>query len=398
MRPEAINSRMAAQRNHSLSRRWSSGSGIRRRSGRGGKSRPGASAHFTLLALAHFQPHQKTIAQHDGDGVAMKAIPAPPLILIPAQLGFGFLMILLHPVAPVRILDHGGQRRRGRAVTPEILPVPVLAAAGALPQQPAAMAAASTIHPPAAQRAKLRPPPALGPLAPGNGLPVPERLRRQQRIGPQHRAGWPRPRLTKTGPYHSHVAFPALFQTVEEMRVIAVISVAGHAAMRHPTGLGFIKQRQGKLRFSLKLDGGGDVRLLAPRLIRRPLLWQVQPGGHRPGPRALGIMAIDRDLAVSHLARRPSILARYPDRVTPALLKPRIIKDEHPIPVARQGLQAGDPLAVEGVLVPDHIGQQMIELLLVGFGHDLSQGVAVLVRMLTEQAGEILPQGLRTRP
>src|SRR6516165_7257519 len=190
---------------------------------------------------------------------------------------------------------------------------------------------------------------------------------------------------TKTGPYHSHVAFPALFQTVEEMRVIAVISVAGHAAMRHPTGLGFIQQRQGKLRFSLKLDGGGDVRLLAPRLIRRPLLWQVQPGGHRPGPRALGIMAIDHDLAVSHLARRPSILARYPDRVTPALLKPRIIKDEHPIPVARQGLQAGDPLAVEGVLVPDHIGQQMIELLLVGFGHDLSQGVAVLVGMLTEK-------------
>src|SRR6516162_378843 len=272
MRPGAINSRMAAQRNHSLSRRWTSGSGIRRRSGRGGKSGPRPSAHPASLPLPPFQPHQKTIAQHYCDGVAMNAIPAPSLILILAQLGFGFLMILLHPVAPVRILDHGGQRRRGRAVTPEILPVPVLAAAGALPQQPAAMAAASTIHPPAAQRAKLRPPPALGPLAPGNGLPVPERLRRQQRIGPQHRAGWPPPQThTKTGPYHSHVAFPALFQTVEEMRVIAVISVAGHAAMRHPTGLGFIQQRQGKLRFSLKLDGGGDVRLLAPRLIRRPL-------------------------------------------------------------------------------------------------------------------------------
>src|SRR6516225_7511059 len=141
MRPGAINSRMAAQRNHSLSRRWSSGSGIRRRSGRGGKSRPQASAHFTLLALAHFQPHQKTIAQHDGDGVAMKAIPAPPLILIPAQLGFGFLMILLHPVAAVGILDHPEQWRGGRKITPEILPVPMLAAAGALPHQPAHMAA-----------------------------------------------------------------------------------------------------------------------------------------------------------------------------------------------------------------------------------------------------------------
>ena len=39
------------------------------------------------------------------------------------------------------------------------------------------------------------------------------------------------------------------------------------------------------------------------------------------------------------------------------------------------------------MLIPDHIGQQMIELLLVGFGHDLSQGVTVLVGMLTEQAG-----------
>src|SRR5215469_4597478 len=262
MRPDAINSRIAAQRNHSLSRRWTSGSGLRRRSRRGGKSRPQASAHFALLALTHFQPHQKTIAQHDGDGMAMKAIPAPALILIPAQLSFGFLMILLHPVATMRILDHGGQRRRGREITSEILPVPVLAATAALPQQPAAMAATITIHPPAAQRAKLRPPPAFGPLAPGHGLPVLERLRRQHRISPPHRAGWPAPQThTKTGPYRSHVAFPAVFQTVEEMRIIAVISVTGHAAVPHPTSLGFIQQRQGKLRFSLKLDGSGDVRL-----------------------------------------------------------------------------------------------------------------------------------------
>src|SRR6516165_12090940 len=196
MRPDTTNSPMAAQRNHSLSRRWTCGSGTRRRSGRGGKSGPQAAAHCALLALAHFQPHQKTIAQHYGDGVAMKAIPAPSLILIPAQLGFGFLMILLHPVATVGILNHPGHRRRSREITPEILPVPMLAPSGALPKQPAAMAAAIAIHPPAAQRAKLRPPPALGCFAPGNRLPVLERLRRQQRIGPQHRAGWRRPKLT----------------------------------------------------------------------------------------------------------------------------------------------------------------------------------------------------------
>src|SRR5215469_16172933 len=117
---------MAAQRNHSLSRRWTSGSGTRRRSGRGGKSGPWPSAHFALLALAHFQPHQKTIAQHDGDGVAMKAIPASSLILVPAQLGFGLLMILLDPVAAMGILDHPGRLRGGWEITPEILPVAML--------------------------------------------------------------------------------------------------------------------------------------------------------------------------------------------------------------------------------------------------------------------------------
>ena len=115
----------------------------------------------------------------------MKTIPASSLILIPAQLGFGFLMILLDPVAAMGILDHRGQWRGGREVTPEILPVPLLAAAGALPEQPAHMAAAVAIHSPAAQRAKLGAPPAFGPCAPSNGLPVLARLGRQHRIGPR---------------------------------------------------------------------------------------------------------------------------------------------------------------------------------------------------------------------
>src|SRR5215472_14540901 len=135
MSSNSINSRMAIQRSHSLRRRWSSGNGRRRRSGRGGKSGPRAPAQLAALALPPFQPHQKTIAQHYGDGVAMKTIPAPSLILIPAQLGFSFFMILLDPVAMVGILNHRGQRCRGREITPEILPVPVLAASGALPNQ-----------------------------------------------------------------------------------------------------------------------------------------------------------------------------------------------------------------------------------------------------------------------
>src|SRR5215831_13992945 len=274
MSSNSINSRMAARRNHSLTRRWSCGSGIRRRSGRGGKSGLRPSAHPASLPFPPFQPHQKTIAQHYGDGVAMKAIPAPSLILIPAQLGFSFLMILLDPVAAVGILEHPGQRRGGREITPEILPVPVLAASGALPKQPAHMAAAVTIDPPAAQCAKLGPPPALGPCAPRNGLPVLKWLCRQHRIGPLHRAGWPALQgHTETGPYGGHVAFPACFQTIEEMRIIAVIGITGHTGVPHPTGLGFIQQRQSKLRFSLKPDRSGDMRMLTPRFIRCPLLW-----------------------------------------------------------------------------------------------------------------------------
>src|SRR5229473_687637 len=188
MSANAINSRTAAQRSHSLTRRWTSGGGTRRRSGRGGKSGPRPSAPCSLLPLPPFQPDQKTVAQHHRVRMPMKPVPAPPLILIPAQLRFGFLMILLHPVAPMGILDQHGQRRRDREVTPEIFPVPPLTASGALPNQPAAMPGTLAIDPPAAQRQKLRSPPALGPLAPRDGLPVPEQVRRQCGIGPEHGA------------------------------------------------------------------------------------------------------------------------------------------------------------------------------------------------------------------
>ena len=108
-------------------------------------------------------------------------------------------------------------------------------------------------------------------------------------------------------------------------------------------------------------------------------------------------MTIDRDLAVGQFARRPAILSGHADRVSPLLLKPRIIKDEHAIAFAGQRLHPDDPLPVEGGLIPDHIGQQVVELLLVGFGHHLCQGVTVFVGMLTEQAADILPQGLCAR-
>jgi hypothetical protein len=152
------------------------------------------------------------------------------------------------------------------------------------------------------------------------------------------------------------MALAALLQAIEEVGIIAIIGITGHAGVSHPAGPGFIQQCQGKLGFGLKADRLRDMRLFTPRPIGRPRLRQVQPGGHRPGQRALGIMTIDRDLAVSHLARRAGILARHPDRVTPLLLKPGIIKDEHAIAFAGQALHAGDALAIERGLIPHHVG------------------------------------------
>jgi hypothetical protein len=197
MSSNSINSRMAAQRSHSLTRRWSCGSGRRRRSGRGGKSGPRPSAQLAALPLPPFQPHQKTIAQHHGDGVAMKAIPAPSLILIPAQLGFGFLMILLHPVAAVGILDHPGRRRGGREVTPEILPVALLAATGALPRATTRDGGCHR-HPPASSAArKTSPATSLWPLrstqwSASPGAVAPSSTASARRTG----LACPRPRVT----------------------------------------------------------------------------------------------------------------------------------------------------------------------------------------------------------
>src|SRR3989442_4632825 len=111
MRSNSINSRMAARRSHSLTRRWTSGSGTRRRSERGGKSGPRPPAHLAALPLPPFQPDQKTIAQHHRDRVPMKAIPTPPLILIPPQLRLSFFMTLLNPLTTLCILDHHGDRK-----------------------------------------------------------------------------------------------------------------------------------------------------------------------------------------------------------------------------------------------------------------------------------------------
>src|SRR5512135_84118 len=119
MSPLSESSRMAAHPSQSTTRRCTSGNGSRRRSGRGGKSPAGSTPPGCLLPLTPLQPHQEAGGQHHTDRMPMEPRPQPPLILVPAQQTLGLLVISLHPVPPVRVLDHLIQC----CVRPEVAPV-----------------------------------------------------------------------------------------------------------------------------------------------------------------------------------------------------------------------------------------------------------------------------------
>ena len=187
---------------------------------------------------------------------------------------------------------------------------------------------------------------------------------------------------------------PPLLQAIEERGIVAVIGITRDTRVRHATRLRLVQQGQRDLGFGLKGDGLRHMGLLAARGILGPLARQIQPRRHGPRQRALRIVTIHRDLAVRHFARRPGILAGHPDRVLSPLFEPRIIKDEGPIPFAGERLHLGDPLPIEAGLIPDHVGQQVLQLLFIGVGDDGGQGVTVLVWVLTEQTGQVLAQGL----
>ena len=83
-----------------------------------------------------------------------------------------------------------------------------------LPNQPPHVAGAIAIHPPTPQGQKLRAPPPLGSLTPGDAAPGVPGLGDQHLIDPAHRAvGAPAQDHTEIGPHGHHVAFLALSLT-----------------------------------------------------------------------------------------------------------------------------------------------------------------------------------------
>src|SRR6516164_7933072 len=115
------NSLAAWRRNQSPIRRWISGSGVRRRSPRGGKRPALPTAPAFLLPLLPLLPDQEAISQHHRHRVAMEAGPQPPLVLVPAQQPLGLFVVLLHPVPPVRVAEQRRQRRPRPQVAPVVL-------------------------------------------------------------------------------------------------------------------------------------------------------------------------------------------------------------------------------------------------------------------------------------
>ncbi len=130
------------------------------------------------LARVPLQPDQETVAEHDKDSVAMKAVPQPARVLIPTQQALGFFTELLNPITSMGVLHQGCQGCVRWEVAPEVIPVTV-AAGGSLADQPANVAVSITIDTAAADGGELGAQPTLAPFSSADGLPLPARQNTQ---------------------------------------------------------------------------------------------------------------------------------------------------------------------------------------------------------------------------
>jgi hypothetical protein len=85
----AANSRIASRRSQSITRRCTSGSDTRWRSGRGGKRPTGPTTPAPILALMPLLPDQEAVGQHHTDRMPMEPRPQPALVLVPPQQPLG---------------------------------------------------------------------------------------------------------------------------------------------------------------------------------------------------------------------------------------------------------------------------------------------------------------------
>src|SRR5512135_3842592 len=187
----ASHSRRAWPRSQSITWRWTSGNGTRRRSGRGGKRSAGTTTPTFELPLLPLAPNQIAVGQHHRHGMPVEPRPQPTLVLIPAQLPLGLFVVLLHPVSPVGVLHHRGQRHRRPEVAPVVLAAGLLTRHLPLADQPTEVTPAVRGNPPASLRHESAPQPPRAALSPADRAPRRLRQRLQQGFGPPTRFGPP---------------------------------------------------------------------------------------------------------------------------------------------------------------------------------------------------------------
>src|SRR5882724_8681706 len=141
MTSAVINTRSASRRRQSLTRRWTSGRGRRRRSGRGGKSSAGTTTPTRPKPLRPRLPDQEAGRPPHADRMPVEPGPGPTLGLVPAPLPLGLLGGWLDPVPPVRGLHQSDPRLPRPEVAPVVLAPRLLAARRASPDPPAEVAA-----------------------------------------------------------------------------------------------------------------------------------------------------------------------------------------------------------------------------------------------------------------
>ena len=396
--PLRCNSQITSTRSHSMIARWTSGNDTRRRSRQGGKSRAGAPSTWRLQALLIFQPGQETIGQHHCHRMAVEALPHSPLMLIPAQLSFRFFMILLDPAAPMLVFHHLHRWCARRAITPIIMVLARWRATGTFAQQPPDVPRPIPIHAPAAHGGELRFEGRPVAVAPGDDLPGAGALLRDEGAGVLRDVSCaPSGGDLKVFAHRRHTALAARFQPIEKVRVVAIVASGHDTRKRHACRPRFVHQVERDLCLGLKLERGRHMRFGTAGRIVRPGARQVETRRHGPGQRALGIVTIDRHLTIADFPQRPRILARHADRGRAFFHEARVINNQHPIAFTRQLQHRRYALPIERLLVPDQIGEQLLQVLLRRAGHDLGHGVAVLVRMLSEQSGQITFEAGQTR-
>src|SRR5271165_4887706 len=381
----------ASWRSQSQICRWISGSVLRRRSARGGKSPPRSARAGSLLPLLPFLPHQEAVGQHHRHRMPVEASPPSALVLVPAQEPLGLLVVLLHPVPPMRVLHHRLQRHP----RPEVAPViPTLAIGRLLPDQPTETATARRRRPPAADGDEPAAQPTLASFPPRHRAPRPQGLGADQGVSPLFDPAVTARRDSEVGADGHHRALAALLQAVQEVGIVAGVRIGGHAGPAHTPGLGLVEQGQGDLRLGLEGDLLGHMGLGTSGQVFGPVPGQVQPSRDRPAHGTFGIVAVDGDLAVAFLAQGAGVLPGDAHGALALLGEARVIEDQDAVSLAGQSEHLLDTLAVELVLVPSRGGKQALELLFGGAGYARSDGIAVLVGQLGQQPSQVAIQGM----